>query len=298
MRNLPPNPGDCTFKLMMQRIALQKRLLFIESVLIVTVMVALVVVVAMQVFGGMGLLLVIAGVSMLVYVSHQQGQPPIPENLLAMSREQGSGIYSMLDDLTSKAGLQQRPSVYILSEEMMNAATLETREGPIIVLTPSAANRLTKRQLRGILAHEVAHLEFRDTVLLKLTSIVHIITQSIANIAWIMLIMFFPLLVLSEGTFPLYLLLILFGAPIASVLLQLAFSRSRELNADLGAVELTDDPEGLAEALEQIDRVRSHTLSQLFPFKRPKQPSTIFKSHPNIPVRAQRLRKIAETSSS
>lgn len=99
----------------------------------------------------------------------------------------------MLDDLTSKAGLQQRPSVYILSEEMMNAATLETREGPIIVLTPSAANRLTKRQLRGILAHEVAHLEFRDTVLLKLTSIVHIITQSIANIAWIMLIMFFPL---------------------------------------------------------------------------------------------------------
>src|SRR6056297_3058113 len=49
----------------------------------------------------------------------------------------------------------------------------------------------------------VMYLGFRDTVLLKLTSIVHIITQSIPNVSWLMLIMFFPLLVLSEGTFPL-----------------------------------------------------------------------------------------------
>jgi len=278
---------------MIQRIALQKLLLFIESVLIVAVMVALVVVVALQVFGGLGIMVVLVGVLMLGYMSQRQGQPPIPDNLLPVSREQAPQIYDMLDELTSKAGLNQSPSVYLLSEQMMNAATLETREGPIIVLTPSAANHLTDRQLRGIIAHEVAHLEFRDTVLLKLTSIVHIITQSIANVAWFMLIMFFPLLVLSEGTFPLYLLLILFGAPLASVLLQLAFSRSRELNADLGAVELTNDPEGLAAALDQIDRVRSDTLSQLFPFKKPKQPSTIFRSHPNIPARIRRLHKIA-----
>lgn len=277
---------------MLKRIALQKLLLFLESLLIVTIMVALVVVVALQVFGGMGILIVLFSVLMLSYVSQQKGQPPIPDDLFEVPRERGGYIYEILDELTSKAKLKQSPSVYILSEQMMNAATLETREGPIIVLTPSAAKRLTRRQLRGILAHEVAHLEFRDTLLLKLTSIVHIITQSIANVAWFMLIMFFPLLLLSEGTFPLYLLVILFGAPIVSVLLQLTFSRSRELNADLGAVELTRDPEGLADALEQIDRVRSHTLSQLFPFKRTKQPSTIFRSHPNIPARVKRLRRI------
>lgn len=295
---MPWNEECCSFKAMIQRIALQKLLLFIESMLIVTIMVALVVVVALQVFGAMGILLVLAAVTTLVYVSQRQGQPPVPDNLLPVSRSQGPYIYKLLDELTSKARLRQSPSVYLLPEKMMNAATLETREGPIIVLTPSAAKGLTDRQLQGILAHEVAHLEFRDTVLLKLTSIVHIITQSIANVAWIMLIMFFPLLVLSAGTFPLYLLLILFGAPIASVLLQLAFSRSRELNADLGAVELTNDPEGLAEALEQIDRVRSHTLSQLFPFRRPKQPSTIFSSHPHIPVRVRKLRKIAAANAS
>ncbi|MCF7914408.1 MAG: M48 family metalloprotease [Spirochaetaceae bacterium] len=278
---------------MARRIETQKFLLFLESALIVAIMVALVVVVALQVFGMMGIIFVLVGVLMLAFVSQSRGQPPIPDNLIAVSRDQGRHIYEILDELISKTQLKQNPSVYLLAEDMMNAATLETREGPIIVLTPSTANKLNTRQLRGILAHEVAHLEFRDTVLLKLTLSVHIITQSIANVAWFMLILFFPLLILSEGTFPLHLLLILFGAPIASVLLQLAFSRSRELNADLGALELTNDPEGLADALERIDRVQSHTISQLFPFKRPKQPGSIFRSHPDIPARIKRLRKIA-----
>jgi heat shock protein HtpX len=73
----------------------------------------------------------------------------------------------------------------------------------------------------------------------------------------------------------------------------MAFSRSREFNADLGAVELTGDPEGLAEALDRIDHVQSYALSQLFPFRRPKQNSSIFRSHPNIPVRIRKLRRIA-----
>jgi heat shock protein HtpX len=275
------------------RIARQKTLLLIESSLIVVIMLALVLLVALQVFGLAGIVAAVGGVLMLALLSRRRGRPEIPRNLAPVTREMAPELYAILEELTSRAGLKQRPSVYLLPEELMNAATLETREGPIIVLTPSAVRQLDRRQLIGILAHEVAHLEYRDTILLQLTAIVHTITQSIANVAWFMLILFFPLLIFSESAFPFYLLLLLFGAPIASVLLQLAFSRSRELNADLGAVELTGDPEGLAKALEQIDRVQSYTLSLLFPFKRPKQRSSVFRSHPNIPERVRRLRRIA-----
>ncbi len=277
-----------------QRIAWQKKLLFVESALIVLIMLALVILVALQVFGRAGIVAVVFGLVMLAVLSYRQGRPVIPDNLIPVQPEEAPELYRILKELGKRAELKRYPSLYLLSEELMNAATLETREGPIIVLTPPTIHRLTPRELTGILAHEMAHLEYRDTLLLRLTVMVHTITQSIANVAWFMLVLFFPLLFFSEGTFPLYLLLILFGAPLASVLLQLAFSRSRELNADLGAVELTDDPEGLANALEQIDHVQSYALSQLFPFKRPRQRSSIFRSHPNIPVRIQRLRRIAE----
>jgi heat shock protein HtpX len=279
---------------MESRIRRQKRLLLLESAIIVAVMLALVILVAVQLFGGLGILVVVLGVIMLVSVTQGRGNQEIPQNLTPVERQEAPRIYQLLDTLTSRAGLKRSPSVFLLHEELMNAATLETREGPLIVLTPSTVRQLDTRQLTGILAHEIAHLEYRDTILLQLTSIVHSITQSLTNIAWLLLILFFPLFFLAEGSFPFYLLLLLFGAPLASVLLQLAFSRSRELNADLGAVELTDDPEGLAQALEKIDRVQSYTLSMLFPFKRPRQRSSIFRSHPNIPVRVRRLRDIAE----
>jgi heat shock protein HtpX len=278
---------------MARRIVLQKSLLFIESALIVLIMIALVIVVALQVFGSAGILAVTAAVVMLVFFTLQRGRPEVPRNLLPVGRREAPELYAILSELSSRAGLSRIPRVFLMPEEMMNAATLETREGPLIVLTPMTVQRLTRRQLTGILAHEVAHLEYRDTLLLQITAIVHTITQSIANVAWVMLVLFFPLLIFTEGSFPFYLVLLLFGAPLASVLLQLAFSRSREFNADLGAVELTGDPEALADALEQIDRVQSYALSQLFPFRRPRRHSSVFRSHPNIPARVRRLRAVA-----
>jgi heat shock protein HtpX len=278
---------------MARRIVVQKTLLLVESGLIFLIMVALVLVVALQVFGSAGIVAVAAGVVMLAFLTLQRGRPEIPRELIPVYHRQAPELYSILKKLSGRAGLKRVPGVYLLPEELMNAATLETREGPLIVLTPMTVQQLNRRQLTGILAHEVAHLEYRDTLLLQLTNMVHTITQSIAQVAWFMLIVFFPLLVLSGGVFPFYLVVLLFIAPVASVLLQMAFSRSREFNADLGAVELTGDPEGLAEALDRIDHVQSYALSQLFPFRRPKQNSSIFRSHPNIPVRIRKLRRIA-----
>ncbi len=283
------------FKPMADRIRLQKTKVLIESALIVVIMIGLVLLVALQVFGALGIVVVIFGIGMLTALVSQRRHPQIPDNIYPVMQSQAPELYNILDRLASQAGLKQSPSVYLLPEGFMNAATLETTDGPVIVLTPTTVKNLDTRQLTGILAHEITHLEYRDTLLLQLTIIVHSITQSIAFVAWLMLFMFFPLLVFSEGSFPFYLLLILCAAPVASVLLQLAFSRSRELNADLGAVELTQDPTGLADALEKIDRFHSYSFSLLFPFKRPKQRNSIFRSHPNIPARISRLRKLARS---
>jgi heat shock protein HtpX len=92
---------------------------------------------------------------------------------------------------------------------------------------------------------------------------------------------------------------VLFAAPILSVLLQLAFSRSREFNADLGAVELTADPEALATALKKIEKVQSHLIKMILPFpKRKREESSLFRSHPAIPKRIEKLERIADAQHS
>jgi heat shock protein HtpX len=75
----------------------------------------------------------------------------------------------------------------------------------------------------------------------------------------------------------------------------MALSRSREFAADLGAVELTDQPLALASALEKIDNVGRSMLHQVLPVPK-KRESSVFRSHPAISDRVERLRNLANTA--
>lgn len=270
----------------------RKLKLILESMLILVVMVGLLLIVGLQVFGPGGLWLVLVMVAVMAYAGVRRGRRVVPEKARYIDRREAPELYALLDDLIARAGLKREPRFYLLPMNMLNAATIDHEPYPIIMITPPALNFLSRRETRGIIAHELAHLQNRDLVLLQLIQIVQIVTHSLAQVAWIMLILFFPILIMDETIFPFYLLILLFLAPLLSVVLQLAFSKSREYNADLGAVDLTGDPEGLASALEKIDRVHSFMNDMFFPFSRKRRETSLFRSHPHIERRVEMLRRL------
>jgi heat shock protein HtpX len=217
------------------------------------------------------------------------------QNVTKLSEDQVPGMYESIRELAKRANLENVPELYLFNAQYMNAATLDKPGKPMIIVTPPVVNQLSDREVTALLAHEVAHIQSRDVLFQRIIQAVHLLTQIVAQTAWIMLILFFPIFLFSRANFPLYILVILFGAPVLSVLLQLAFSRSREFNADLGAVELTGDPLALADALEKIEKVQHRFLDTMLPFptRRNRRESSLFSSHPAIPKRIEKLKKIS-----
>jgi heat shock protein HtpX len=273
----------------------QKFLLIIEGIAIFAVMLTLLTVIGIQLFGYAGIILVIGGVIFIVIIATRKTRFAQPDQVYQLPYAQAPELYSIIDGLAERAGIEATPDLYLYPVKYMNAATLDKPGKPMIILTPPMVQRLTRREMTAILAHEIAHIQYRDIFFLQLTQAVHMVTEIVAQTAWIMLLMFLPLFLFSQANLPLYVVGILFAAPVLSILLQLAFSRSREFNADLGAVELTGDPEALATALDKIEKVQSHLIKMILPFpKKGREESSLFRSHPAIPKRIEKLEKIAE----
>ena len=113
----------------------------------------------------------------------------------------------------------------------------------------SVRRLLSPREPAAVLAHEVAHIANRDLWLMGLADAM---SRAVSVASWLgqfLLIINLPLMAAGAATFPWGALLLLVFSPTIMALLQLSLSRRREYDADLGAVELTGDPEALASAL-------------------------------------------------
>lgn len=278
------------------RIARQRVLLIVESIAIFLIMLTLLGVIGIQLFGYFGLVLIGFGIVFILGSTIRKSTLQVPPDAYHVPKHQAPLLYGIIHDLSIRAGLEKEPILYLFPKNIMNAATLDNPDQPIIIVTPPIVNRLTEKEVTGILAHEIAHIQYRDTLFLQLTRTVHLFTGIFARVAWIMLILFIPLFLFSQVHIPLSVVIVMFVAPITSVVLQLAFSRLREYNADLGAVDLTDDPESLASALQKIEKVQSHLMNVLFPFQKRREESSIFKSHPAIEMRVDRLEKLSRNA--
>jgi heat shock protein HtpX len=277
-------------------IAKHRLLLIVESIAIFLIMLALLTIIGLQLFGYSGLLLSAGGIIFIVIVANRRMAYAQPQNVSKLSEDKVPRMYEGIRELSQRANLQSVPELYLFDAQYMNAATLDKPGEPMIIVTPPVVNQLSDREVTALLAHEVAHIQSRDVFFQRIVQAVYLLTQVVAQTAWIMLILFFPIFLFSRANLPLYIIAILFGAPVLSILLQLAFSRSREFNADLGAVELTGEPLALAEALEKIEKVQSRFLDTMLPFptRRNRRESSLFSSHPAIPKRIEKLKKIAE----
>ena len=158
-------------------------------------------------------------------------------------------LYNMVRELAGRAQLPM-PKVYIIHEDQPNAfATGRNPDNAAVAATTGILQMLSARELRGVMAHELAHVKHRDILISTISATMAGAISALANFA-----MFFggrdehgrP------GN-PIASIAVALLAPLAASLIQMAISRAREFEADRGGAEIAGDPHALADALLKID---------------------------------------------
>lgn len=194
---------------------------------------------------GMALMLVVATVMNFgtwffadTIVIKSTGAVPVPENELTWLHED-------LAEISKKAGIP-KPRLYIVPHEQSpNAfATGRSPSKGVVAVTGGLLRTLGRREVKGVLAHEIGHIKNRDTL----------VSAIAATLASVITFAAYSVHYMSgrRGINPIVAILIAISAPFAALLLRMMISRTREYGADKRAAELTGDPEGLALALEGL----------------------------------------------
>ena len=157
---------------------------------------------------------------------------------------------AMVRELATNAQLPM-PRVYLIDEAAPNAfATGRNPEHAAVAATTGILRVLSKRELRGVMAHELTHVKHRDILISTISATLAGAVSALAQ---------FGMLFGGRGTDdrpanPVVSLLVMLLAPLAAALIQMAISRAREFEADRGGAEISGDPEALASALDKIER--------------------------------------------
>jgi len=171
-------------------------------------------------------------------------------------------VFRIIENLTITANLPM-PEVYLIESRALNAfATGKSPKKSVIALTRGLLEVMERRELEGVIAHELSHIKNRDTLLMLFAVI-------LAGFVGILSDFFLRMSIWGEGDenrknnliFFLIGLVLAILAPIFAQLIQLAISRKREFLADASGALLTRDPEGLAMALEKIAKLEKHALN-------------------------------------
>lgn len=160
------------------------------------------------------------------------------------------GFYRMVRELAQKAELPM-PRVYIIDEDAPNAfATGRNPHHAAVAATTGIMRVLSERELRGVMAHELAHVKHRDILISTISATMAGAISMLANFA----MMFGSRDSEGRPTNPIATIAVMILAPLAASLIQMAISRAREFEADRGGAEISGDPRALASALDKIHR--------------------------------------------
>jgi heat shock protein HtpX len=204
-------------------------------------------------------------------------------------------------ELSQRAELPM-PRVYLVDEEQPNAfATGRNPENAAVAATTGLLRVLTERELRGVVAHELAHVKHRDILISTMSATVAGAVASLAHFGGL----FGGRDADGRPANPLFSLLALLVAPFAAMLVQMAISRAREFEADRGGAQISGDPQALASALDKIHRfaegvplvtAESHPATAQMMIMNPLSGgglAGLFSTHPDTGERIARLQVMA-----
>jgi heat shock protein HtpX len=221
-----------------------------------------------------------------------------------VTEAQAPELHAIVRTLVQKAGMPM-PKVYLIPDETPNAfATGRNPEHAVVAVTQGIMRILSREELAGVIAHELAHIKHRDMLTGTIVATIAGAISMLAQMAqWAMIFGGGRRDSDDEGGSPIVAIVMMIVAPIAAMLVQMAISRTREFEADKGGAGIAGSPSGLANALLKLEKG-----SQVIPMHDAK-PATahmfivnplhgggllkLFSTHPPIEERVKRLNEMA-----
>lgn len=257
-----------------------------------------------QVVGGRSGLVLFAGLAVVMNLAMYWFSAKIALKMskaVPVSEADAPELHGMIARLATRAGIP-KPSVYVTPAEQPNAfATGRNPKNSAIAVTQGIVQALSPRELEGVIAHEMAHIKNRDILIASIAAMVAGAISAIAN--FLQFSLFFgggddddsPLGFIG-------MIATIIFAPLAAMIIQMAVSRQREYQADATGAEFLGDGNGLADALEALER-GSHAIPlAVNPASAPlyivnplaafggRGMMNLFSSHPPTAERVRRLR--------
>jgi heat shock protein HtpX len=207
--------------------------------------------------------------------------------------------YGIVRDLSARAGLPM-PKTYLIQNPQPNAfATGRNPQNAAVAATTGLLERLSYEEVAGVMAHELAHVQNRDTLTMTITATLAGAISMLGNFAF-----FFG--GNRENNNPLGFIGVLIAmivAPFAAMLVQMAVSRTREYSADRASAEITGRPDWLIAALTKLDRgartipnpavARNPAMASLYIVNPLAGMKSLFATHPATEDRSAALRGMA-----
>ena len=219
--------------------------------------------------------------------------------------QEAPDLYRMTEALVQRANLPM-PRLYIIDDPQPNAfATGRNPANAAVAVNTGLLNLLSRDEVEGVVAHELAHIKHRDTLTMTVVATVAGAVMMLADFA-----RFAAIFGMGgsrdddEGSNPIVLIAMMIVAPLAAMLVQMAVSRAREYEADATAARLTGTPQGLMNALAKLERgaqaIPTHSMTPqtahmciVNPLKALGGLANLFSTHPPMDKRIAALAKIA-----
>jgi heat shock protein HtpX len=222
------------------------------------------------------------------------------QNAVPVERSRVPELYDMVDVLSRKAGIPT-PAVYLIQSDQPNAfATGRNPQNAAVAVSAGLLKHLDTREVAAVVAHELAHIRNRDTLTMTITATFAGAISALAQFG-----LFFGGGSRDNPMGGIGRLLMVFLAPLAAMLVQMAVSRTREYEADRIGAEISSDPLALASALHKIASLagrqvnvaaeRNPAMAHMYiinPLSGQRM-DNLFSTHPDTGNRIQALRKLA-----
>ena len=254
-------------------------------------------------FGGSGGLILFAGIAVvfnLVMFWFSDKLALKASKARPVEQSEAPELYRDIEEIAAKAGVPM-PRVYLIPSEQPNAfATGRSPKKAVVAVTEGLLRYLPRDQVKGVLAHEMAHIANRDILVMTIAAMIGAAIAAIANI--LQFSMFFG--GDDEDNNPLGIVGVLVAiivAPLAAMILQLAVSRQREYLADATAASYLGEGRSLADALGTLQRgveavpMNVNPATEALYIANPLSKggfAALFSTHPPMEERIRRLREL------